>query len=1572
MKKTLCLLTLSLLLVAAMILGVSAKVESTDVGLYIRFDSAESIAQYVTDATSGINMDFDAEKGAMHYTAAASDQYFKVGNFTSFDAVQYPYMRITYMADRKIDSIYLIANGTSILNALSDAGMVAGTDKWSRFLYDWRKISGVGTESCTLNDLRLDIPNDNVAAELWIYDIGFFKTIEAAQAYKHNQSNVVLDMTDPAVVDRTSGTSGGKWYYDEELGAAKFVHDQATYIPDNPETEANDPVNVDARARIDVAVEEYFSLENYPYGNIMALAGNTDYTYAQAQAMSEQERNETVTGVIPYRHYLINEVSNSNLKADIWSGCGGGTQYLINNKGFTWQFTEFDLSANVSGKNGSVVVRHVFDPIDKNADTTGKEYRAYKYIAYYATAEEAALETQGAPRGLEGVMPADAANTGKITGLDAGLSYEYRVSGNANAYTAVAAGATEITGLAGGKTYDVRLAGEEGVKNPGYAAEVTVPAYTKFVINSVEGVNDAVITETSAGNWKVELPIGTNLSAVKLNTTAYYGANNATVTAYGDSNRASIGALNVSENVANETPVELALYYTRQLYMPITVTFALKGAEGGAQSVVELIANQLEDVEINEQIFVGITTSADAKAAIEAAAGIAITEASLPGLDIEVSVESFEAATAGTAEDIDGEDQSLTYKFIVSYQGATDETEIATLAVPAAHFRVLWKFNDQELANKFGVSGPGFVKTADNKLPIIKDGDKYYMRAEIAEGGKNGGDGYIMWTAASDDAVKSGDYTAMLNADDYPYVVFSYRSSEAMPSASSGSGIGIYWATSFNILNNTFVGDADNPVSGIYYGYKWARNQGYWNVTGDAAPKNTAGTKLVIDYPNGTSGVNLASSGAVENPDGSINYNATVKYPWRSDLVSWRMDISKSANVAEGEYFDLEYVAFFATKAEAEAFAGEVAFPFDGIGKEVVEVYTLPDIDGLEAGTEEAVANAVEADFVEQLTAGGYAFTSVHVDTVSYTGYNLAESENGELKYTVTVIGEGPLGDRDTYTSAVKTTVITVPDLDVQDAIDEINALKGTDVFVVKGIKTEQQALDYIAEVIAPIIDRYNGIEFEITGRVEFVAPAEGETGNFSFEVRYGNNYVTEDIPMVLIGPAKPIIFNFANPITRTNFTFTATGRGKTITAVENEDALGGAVAKYVRPATGPEFNLNTKMGINGMPAIEELSDYQVIVYRYKAPNNLQNQIYYYTDSYTGGNMYYNLPLAAGTTDEWYTHYVETGKGGAETPANSVVGDGSWANALESIRFDFYRAGANHSLENNTLEIDYIGFFADREQADAFVANPTMADYNPAALKAQYQAYLDIVDDVENTEYTVTSAMNEGGFVADAQYIVDKYFGLPEDTEYYIVIKDDFTQDEVTGKSDTEYDDFTAIDGQFTFTVAFANHTTNGNVVESKEFTVNVIADHRRVDLYENGTDETIGKFIRIGTLMDKDWMANVKDNGTLTYGMLITSKAVWDEIKADYEDGFTHEVAGILNAGEDKFVQDVEFVNIYAQDNDKNTITHTARIAVPAGQEDTFLYARAYVKYTFDGVEVIDYFGASEVSFNNPDPNAR
>lgn len=110
-----------------------------------------------------------------------------------------------------------------------------------------------------------------------------------------------------------------------------------------------------------------------------------------------------------------------------------------------------------------------------------------------------------APTGLTAEGATIIGGTGKITGLDATKSYEYRAA-DAEKYTAVAAGATEIADLSVGN-YMVRYAAV-GTDLPSADAKITVGyALSKYVVyvdsESGSSTNDAYTPDTAASTYSI-------------------------------------------------------------------------------------------------------------------------------------------------------------------------------------------------------------------------------------------------------------------------------------------------------------------------------------------------------------------------------------------------------------------------------------------------------------------------------------------------------------------------------------------------------------------------------------------------------------------------------------------------------------------------------------------------------------------------------------------------------------------------------------------------------------------------------------------------------------------------------------------------------------------------------------------------------------------------------------------------------------------------------------------------------------------------------------------------------------
>ena len=146
-------------------------------------------------------------------------------------------------------------------------------------------------------------------------------------------------------------------------------------------------------------------------------------------------------------------------------------------------------------------------------DTSGNR-SASSNIAMVTTVTDSFVLAPPAPSGLQGVSPTLAGNDGKITGLQASMSYQYKLATDSN-WTNVPLLATEITGLQAGN-YEVRFAAN-GNLPASLSATVPVPSAGQSqapssirVINFATLGNDVVAVPT--------LPVGSIINVYDAST----------------------------------------------------------------------------------------------------------------------------------------------------------------------------------------------------------------------------------------------------------------------------------------------------------------------------------------------------------------------------------------------------------------------------------------------------------------------------------------------------------------------------------------------------------------------------------------------------------------------------------------------------------------------------------------------------------------------------------------------------------------------------------------------------------------------------------------------------------------------------------------------------------------------------------------------------------------------------------------------------------------------------------------------------------------------------------------------
>ncbi|MBQ9921321.1 MAG: leucine-rich repeat protein, partial [Clostridia bacterium] len=1032
MKKSLSLLALSLLLVVAMILGVSAKVTESDIGIYIRFDSQEDVDTYAADSTY-TRVVYDAEKNALRLTSLIPVQgtldanaWFKFGQ--AFNIADYPYFRMSYM----IPTVGV--NGKIIDEDYTDNGIHLWTSdgpKYRTFQTNPRDtkrifVHDMSTLTGTINQVRTDAPNNAQIGEYYeyyIYDIGLFKTAEAASAYNPGLEYYYLDMTDPQEYTKWTANSQCTMTYSEELGATVFTH--AKWLQEEQEKGAD--ARLSGRS---VAEEDWFPVQNYP-------------------VYSWKYKTNITSNAIYLLDTAYNGISGSTLTAG-----GLGTGLAKNNLPFAapvadeWNIGYDDLSAKTTGLFS--VKAHAMDPYNV-IQAEGTEYVAWKYIAYFKDTEAAAKGVTYEPTGIEVIPATSASGKATITGVDSTMEYTTNYDGTG--YVAVEG--DTITADTG-KAYYIRYAATE-TTNPSNPVAVGVPHYCDVTITAVKNANGEVIENATINHTDdgivINVPFGTNTKELILNWTletsvAATGRSAASLYVNGDYHETKVPIL-PSEAVdltqfTDEDGDVLALYYSRALYEYINLKINVEDGGKTEAELAQLILDAVTADGVNEYDLLGAANDVDAQLAIFEAAKIASFRETFAGSEIGVIVDDFSAPTKGTAADPDGEDGSVTYKITVKYGEATVESEPVTLTVPAQHFRVLWKFNDQEFADewKYNSNENAVTKTENGSIPVITENGETFARFEITA--SNPGGVYIEYKIKNNtdygDIYNGAEYQSFFRTEDYPYTVVYYRSNGALPDTSSNTTVHIYYTTDDLIKGNHYdyapvpEGMQPNPdpgaidltinPGGSYLGYRWSRNLALWSGHEAAFPKNTQEWKSVIINNNGgTEGVTQTGAGYRDG-----NYVASgVKYPWSGNVLLWRIDPYKNSAITEGTV-DIMAVAFFSDLEDAQNFDFSVINPFTASEKATIDALTLKSANSaLVTSEDEAFADA-KAKLEAQLAD----FDGIAVEKVSYTPADNENGVDGSITVKVTVANGTQLGDRDIY-SVNKTMAISALDVEIVD-----------------------------------------------------------------------------------------------------------------------------------------------------------------------------------------------------------------------------------------------------------------------------------------------------------------------------------------------------------------------------------------------------------------------------------------------------------------------------------------------------------------------------------------------------------
>ena len=234
--------------------------------------------------------------------------------------------------------------------------------------------------------------------------------------------------------------------------------------------------------------------------------GSTTSTANATEAMAYAYVGDGFSKWLPTGIYISAPATKTEYKVGDSLDVTGLSILVVNNDGS--QETVSVTSDMVSGFDSSAVV-------EKQTLTITYEGKTATYDISIARAD--GLEIAETLAGVKPSLPGE--EDGKITGLDANKSYEYRpVADPEVAWEPVTSGATEISGLAAG-TYEVRYA-ETDTHTAGPIKEVTVPE-GEATVTIVDGGTGA----TGSGSYKqgvaVTINAGTKTSCVFEKWTAY-------------------------------------------------------------------------------------------------------------------------------------------------------------------------------------------------------------------------------------------------------------------------------------------------------------------------------------------------------------------------------------------------------------------------------------------------------------------------------------------------------------------------------------------------------------------------------------------------------------------------------------------------------------------------------------------------------------------------------------------------------------------------------------------------------------------------------------------------------------------------------------------------------------------------------------------------------------------------------------------------------------------------------------------------------------------------------------------
>lgn len=471
-----------------------------------------------------------------------------------------------------------------------------------------------------------------------------------------------------------------------------------------------------------------------------------------------------------------------------------------------------------------------------------------------------------------------------------------------------------------------------------------------------------------------------------------------------------------------------------------------------------------------------------------------------------------------------------------------------------------------------------------------------------------------------------------------------------------------------------------------------------------------------------------------------------------------------------------------------------------------------------------------------------------------------------------------------------------------------------------------------VNKVVSNIKTAYNAIKDErFAGKKavkskldEIVEKAITDAGLFADDVTVvygdpviGNNTVTYNVTVymgktgqrntvtetfVFNAQTKPVIWSFKNP--EFNVEWTKDG-GATVTF---QNGLLNAAMKTA------DDNCNI---VYRIPENErfELSEFPYVVIRYKSTHAGNLQFYPATSTSTNteasGNFYHAFAMPS-KTNEWNTWVIDA----LNPTAGKNNTAGTWSGVIDYLRIDFMRP----YQEKKSVDIEYIGFFATKAEAEAYTLTSDGSDeLNTAAKNAvDWDAFDELYEGLNDKE-SAKAKIEELLAAAD----------IPESVHTYV---------EITGATAPDPDTADGKFGSFDYTIYFIN----GPIANATILTVDgSIAAMPKAEFTLLGTQiRTTGtQGLRFGFKLSKSIFGDA-DVTNVSYGAVVIPEALLNG-------------AELTLATEN--IADVKGKNIFEETDDY--IIYTAVVTnISEEHKNTRLSARAYVKYTFNGKDYTAY----------------